>query len=927
MPALRDLSLRRKLTLIIVLTSSVALLLAFVGAASYDVLSFRRIMVRNISILATVLGENSKAPLVFGDAKAATDVLQAVEAEPHIIGASIYRKDGMRFAHYLRPGAVEGPIQLPQADGAYFRPERLVEFHHITLGDETLGAIYIESDLEELNQHLRAYVRIVALVLLASTLVAYLLAAWLQRPVSQPILDLLQTTEEISAQNNYALRAAKSGSDEVGLLVAGFNGMLEQIQRRDQELERQQAHLQAEVEARTAINLQLEAAKEMAEGASRAKGDFLANMSHEIRTPINGVLGMIELTLETELTVEQRDNLQMARSSGESLLTIINDILDFSKVESGKLELDHIEFNLYNSVGETMKALALRAHQKGLELTYDVAPDVPSRVVGDPGRLRQILVNLVGNAIKFTKQGEVSLYIAKDSADQSRAELHFKVSDTGIGIPARKHGILFQAFSQADTSTTRQYGGSGLGLAICARLVELMSGEIWVESEEGVGSTFHFTARFIEDVSTGEYTPPASEGALRGIRVLVVDDNDTNRKILTRMTALWGMLPSAAESAASALATLQAAHQQDAPFRVVLLDGCMPGTDGFQTAALIRANVDDLRAIILMLTSSGQAGEAARCQELGIAAYLLKPVLRSDLKNALLTVLGSQQVDPTNSRLITRHTLREAPHKLRILVAEDNEVNQTLVVRLLQKMGHEAVIAKDGTEALSLAATEPVDLILMDVQMPVMDGLAATRAIREAEKISGKHLPIFAITARAMKGDDELCLRAGMDGYISKPIRFSDVENALATVSNASPARRTEWSQTEALERVGGDEHLLRELCQIFLRESPKLLEKLKHAVAQEDSAAVQKAAHSLKGEVSYLSADNVSRTAQRLEQMGAEKNLAGAAALVESLEIALRDLHAVMSQQTTGQPSTAQKTTDQATDRPAIDHSAEVHS
>ena len=903
---LSNLSLRRKLTLVIMLTSSVALLLAFLGAASYDVLSFRRIMVRNISILATVLGENSKAPLIFGDAKAATEVLQAVEAEPHIIGACIYRKDGTRFAHYLRPGSAETPVRLPESDGAYFRPGRLVEFHHITLGDETLGAIYIESDLEEANQHLRAYVRIVALVLLASMLVAYLLAAWLQRPISQPILDLLDTTEKISAQNNYALRAASSGSDEVGLLVGGFNGMLEQIQRRDQELERQQAHLQAEVEARTAMNLQLEAAKEMAEAASRAKGDFLANMSHEIRTPINGVLGMIELTLETDLTVEQKDNLQMARSSGESLLTIINDILDFSKVESGKLELDHIEFNLYNSVGETMKALALRAHQKGLELTYDVAPDVPSRVLGDPGRLRQILVNLVGNAIKFTKQGEVSLFISQDSRENNQVKLHFAVRDTGIGVPAHKHGILFQAFSQVDTSTTRQYGGSGLGLAICARLVELMGGSIWLVSEEGAGSTFHFTASFVEDVTPEAVSSPADEHNLRGIPVLIVDDNTTNRKILVGMTASWGMRPTGAADANSALSALQQANQQGSPFRVVVLDSFMPGTDGFQTAELIRGKIKDLKAILLLLTSSGQAGEAARCQELGISAYLLKPVLRSDLRNAILTVLGSRQHSAgSSSKLVTRHSLREAPHKLRILVAEDNEVNQTLVVRLLQKMGHDSVLARDGQEALVLATTQSFDVILMDVQMPVMDGLAATQAIRKSEKASGRHVPIFAITARAMKGDDELCLRAGMDGYISKPIRFSDLENALASVGKASPSvtsgslgQQVEWSKTEALDRVGGDDQLLQELCAIFLRESPRLVEKLKQAIAEKDATTVQKVAHSLKGEVSYLSAEGVTRMARSLEQMGEEKELSGAEALLDSLEVALRDLHAAMDPQ-----------------------------
>jgi len=399
MHALQNVSLGRKLTLIIMLVTGTALLLACLAVASYEVTSFREIMARDLSTLASMLGENSKAALIFGDSKAAAEVLEAVRAEPHIIVACTYRVDGTPFAKYARPGAADPPARSPQTEGAYFLPGRLVEFHHITLGDEALGAIYLESDLQEMNDRLRRYAAIVALVLLASLIVASFLAAWLQRPISQPILALLHTANRISVESNYALRARRFGTDEVGMLVEGFNGMLEQIQRRDQELERQQAHLQAEVEARTAMNLQLEAAKEIAEGASRAKGDFLANMSHEIRTPINGVLGMIELTLETELSPEQNEYLQMAKSSAESLLSIINDILDFSKVESGKMELDRIEFNLYNSVGETTKALALRAHQKGLELTFDVSPDVPARVFGDPGRLRQVLVNLVGNAI------------------------------------------------------------------------------------------------------------------------------------------------------------------------------------------------------------------------------------------------------------------------------------------------------------------------------------------------------------------------------------------------------------------------------------------------------------------------------------------------------------------------------------------------
>ena len=905
MTFLKNISLQRRLTLIIMLITSTALLLASLAVVSYDVFTSRQAMARDLSALAGMLGENSKAALIFGDSKAATDVLAAVEAEPRIVLACIFRADGTPFARYARPGAASAPVSLPRDDGAYFLPDRLVEFRHITLGDETLGSIYIESDLQQVHERLRHYAAIVMAALLASLLLAYVLAAWLQRPISEPILGLLQAARRVSAENNYSLRVHRARNDELGLLVAGFNGMLEQIQRRDQELERQQAHLQAEVEARTAINLQLEAAKEMAEAASHAKGDFLANMSHEIRTPINGVLGMIELTLEGDLSPEQKDYLKMAKSSGESLLSIINDILDFSKVESGKLELDRIEFNLYTNIGESLRMLALRAHQRGLELTYDVDPEIPTYLLGDPGRLRQILVNLVGNAIKFTEQGEVAVDIRKEPESGDQVTLHFTVRDTGIGIAPEKQAILFQAFTQADNSTTRRYGGTGLGLAICARLVGLMGGEIWVDSKEGEGSTFHFTAQFSQISLLGEAPVLPPEAELRGIQVLVVDDNSTNRDILTATSRRWGMLPTPVSGALEALAALQAARGEGISYRVILLDANMPGMDGFRLVETMSNEGLAINSVILMLTSAGHLGEAARCQQLGISAYLLKPVLRDDLRNAILTVLGRRAAGPEAHAfpLVTRHTLRERPRPLRVLVAEDNEINQTLVVRLLQKMGHVPVLAKDGREALALATTQAFDLIFMDVQMPVMDGLETTAEIRKVESQTGVHVPIFAITARAMRGDNELCLKAGMDGYISKPVRFSDVESALATAAKMvrpglAPPRTFEWSRGGALEKVGGDENLLRELCQIFLAESPKLMRKMEKAMAENDPVALRRAAHSLKGEVSYLSADSVFETARELERRGDANDLASVPELLRTLEAALHDLYAAMKQE-----------------------------
>ena len=937
-------SLNKKLTIISFLSTGTALLFVFIAFTVTSVLNHRKDEGMQLSSFAGVIGTNSVDALMFNDRTQAQNTLSALKAKDDISAAALFDRKGQLFAQYPPPGREQTPggqvmrldeRSLAEANrqGSTFWSTRMRLYRPVTGNNYQIGIVMIEADLTNMWMDILKSLGVIAAAMGGSLIVALILASRFKGSIADPVTKLINAAQKVSASQNYNLRIAHERTDELGTLIDSFNDMLAQIEGRGAALTHHRDELERQVSVRTE---QLEKAKNAAEAASRAKSAFLATMSHEIRTPMNGVLGMTEMLLGTTLSETQRNFTKLVKRSGEHLLVIINDILDFSKIEAGKLSIEYINFNLWDLLDDINNIYTPQAHAKGLSLDFEIANDIPIAIVGDPNRLRQIMANLLGNAIKFTDRGQILAKVQVTGEDGPTVSMRFEVHDTGIGVSRDARTRIFEAFSQADNSTTRKYGGTGLGLAISRQLVELMGGKIGVENAPQQGSIFWFTVSFdkrrIEPDEAG-----SSLRTIEGLRVLIVDEHQDSREQLEKQLTIWQVGYDCAGCAVDAVDRLVGAARAGKPYDVAIIDMDLERTSGLSLAAGIKGDPATAATRILLVSDNRLAADPVQRREAGVAYQMIKPARIGDLFECIMTrprkrLVALAPVDDgpgDGPALAGSQPAAKGAKKARVrrvLLAEDNPVNVEVAKAMLHSLGLMVHCARNGEEALNAARAGGFDIVLMDCQMPVMDGFAATAEIRRHEQAAGRgrSLPIIAITANALQGDREACLAAGMDDYLSKPFtqqqlgavmgRWIGIPIAAAVHHDDEPpalppetrevigradvhreaigreSAQRDIINRQALENIRAlsadrGDALVQKVIAAYVADTPTHLKTLKTAIAILDAANVRKVAHSLKSSSANVGAEKLAQMCKEMETLGRTESTEGAAVILTGME------------------------------------------